>query len=277
MRTVRPLLDELGPVCARLDMADRILVALDYDGTLAPIASTPEAAVLPDETEAVLSEIAGIPGYTVAIVSGRSLVDLRQRVGANAILVGNHGLEIAGGGISFVHEGAALTREVIEYACWDLEAVFLAVRGVRIERKGLGATVHYRNAPAELEEWIRETAEATVRRYLPLVFVAPAIQAVEIRPRLAWNKGSAIRILLDHIKALHPGLVCAGDDATDEDMFGVLPRSISIKVGELGKTRASFHVSGVPELLRFLEHLASHAAMSRRATVGLVEGVATRL
>ena len=119
-----------------------MLVALDYDGTLAPIAGTPEAARLPPQTADVLSELAASDRFSVAVVSGRSLADLKGRLGLDVIYVGNHGLEIEGPGISFVHPEAEALRGAIDQACWDLEAAFEGVPG-----RGGGAQGLERDGP----------------------------------------------------------------------------------------------------------------------------------
>ena len=56
---------------------------------------------------------------------------------------------------------------------------------------------------------------------------------------------------------MSPALICAGDDATDEDMFDILPGEISIKVGPARNTRARYYVRSVAELLEFLNTLAT--------------------
>ena len=68
--------------------------AVGRDGTLAPIVSDPAAARMPAATAEILASLTARPGVTLAIVSGRSLSDLRTRVNTRAILSGNHGLEI---------------------------------------------------------------------------------------------------------------------------------------------------------------------------------------
>jgi trehalose-phosphatase len=260
MRLIRSVFDELERVTSRLDGTDRVLIALDYDGTLAPIAATPQAAAMAPETAALLSELVECPKYSVAVVSGRSIAALKQRLSSNIICVGNHGLEIEGEGISYVHEGAESTLRAIDCACWDLEAALQSVRGVTVERKQLSATVHFRQAPPDLSGWIKATVNATVRPYLSIVHVTPALEALEIRPRLGWNKGCAVRLLLEQLNTTSPGLICAGDDVTDEDMFGILRWEISIKIGSSRNTRARFHVRDVPELLRFLRIIADRGA-----------------
>jgi trehalose 6-phosphate phosphatase len=256
MTAIRPLLSELDRIYRRLDLADHVLVALDYDGTLAPIAATPEEAAISAEGLAILNDLAASSRYTLAIVSGRSIRDLKRRLALDAVYVGNHGLEIEGPGISFVHHGADATREAIDHACWDVEAAMESVRGVSVERKELSATVHSRQAPEALAPWIKATVEAVIHPYLATLHLSPARKAVEIRPRLHWNKGCAVRWLLDRLDVASPGLLCAGDDTTDEDMFDLLRWEVSIKVGSSRGTRARYYVREVPRLLKFLGLLA---------------------
>ena len=89
-----PIEDHVDRVQTTLERAPHVLCCLDFDGTLAPIVSDPSEARIRSETEPVLRTLVERPTVTVAIVSGRSVDDLRDRVDANAILVGNHGLEL---------------------------------------------------------------------------------------------------------------------------------------------------------------------------------------
>jgi trehalose 6-phosphate phosphatase len=260
MTRARWLSAELPRVLTCLEGADHVLVALDYDGTLAPIVDDPNDAAIPPETDLVLSRIAKAGQYTLAIISGRSLSDLKNRVPVNALLAGNHGLEIEGRGISFVHERATLLSTTIVEACRDLSTVFRWAPGVVVECKHLSATVHFRQAPADLRAWIRATVKAVVRPVMDLLYLAPALESLEIRPRVRWNKGSAVRMLLGMMRAANPALICAGDDRTDEDMFGIVPAEISIRVGAATPTRARYHVRTPRELVRLLQALVDAPA-----------------
>lgn len=260
MSVAKPLLSDIHGALARVATAEQVLIALDFDGTIAAITSTPEQARPSREMEDTLAAIAGNPRYSLAIVSGRSLADLRQRLRIPATYVGNHGLEIEGDGVLFVHENAVHARNVIEQATWDVEAALVGIRSVQVERKGLSATVHYRNAPAALERWIRETVRFTLRPYRRRLVTVPAIQAVEIRPRVNWHKGHAVGLLRDRLGPA-TGLVCAGDDGGDEEMFGRLSSEVSIKVGN-GRTRALYRARDISELLLFLKQLVAGAGPS---------------
>jgi trehalose 6-phosphate phosphatase len=251
------LLDDLRRA---VEAAGRVLVALDFDGTLAPIVPHPEDAAIPAETGERLRGLSCSEHCSVAVISGRSVADLQARVGLDLIYGGNHGLEIEGHGVSFVHPEAELLRHAVDYAAWDLQAALEAVSGVFIEHKGLTATVHYRQAHPDLADWIGETVTLVMRPYSRWLNTTRARKAWEIRPRLKWNKGSAVRMLLERLSP-RPLLVCAGDDETDEDMFRVSQDAISIKVGDPARTRARYHVPTTRDFLPCLDVLLSTGAI----------------
>jgi trehalose-phosphatase len=230
-------------------------LGLDFDGTLAPIADRPSSAALPPETSALLRELASSAHLSLMILSGRSLADLKSRIELDCILAGNHGLEICGGGIAFVHERAAALRHAIQCVVTDLETALAGVPGVLVEDKILTAAIHYRAVREELDGWIEATVYAVTRPYAQWLRLQPARKAWEIRPRVDWNKGSALNMVVRRLQETAPVVVCAGDDDTDEDMFRVLPESISIQVGGRSPTTARYHVGGPEELAEFLGNL----------------------
>jgi trehalose-phosphatase len=213
-------------------------------------------AAIPQETLSTLHELANMERLQIAILSGRSLEDLAARAPLRCILAGNHGLEIQAEGVSFVHRNAAVLRPAISCACADLAEAVRTVPGVIVEDKGLSATVHYRQAPADLREWVRATVQMVVRRYGQRIRVKPALLALELRPAVRWDKGSALKLLLQRVGGKRRSVVCAGDDVGDEAMFRAAPPdSVSIQVGGRSPTAARYHVSGPGELREFLETL----------------------
>ena len=92
---VKHLFDDWENIQARIRQAQTLVLFLDYDGTLTPIVSRPEMALCPSEVKRHLKQLRDLPGVFLAIISGRSLDDLRAKVGVPGIIyVGNHGLEI---------------------------------------------------------------------------------------------------------------------------------------------------------------------------------------
>jgi trehalose 6-phosphate phosphatase len=259
----QPLAEGADSIVARLSEAGHVLLALDFDGTLALLAPRPEDAVLPAATADVLRRLAAMQGVELAIVSGRQLEDVRARTGLDAIYAGNHGLEIEGHGIRFRHAQADSLRGAIDQACGALEERFQSVPGVRVEPKGLTATLHYRQAPRELETWIQATVRHAMRPYQACLGVRRGRKAWEIRPRVEWNKGSALRYLAGQPGVAGAAVLSAGDDLTDEDMFTAVPEAVSIRVGRVAHTAARFQAAGPPEFAAFLGRLESALAEAR--------------
>lgn len=250
-----PAPPDLRVIRQRIRNSKHVVLALDFDGTLAPIADRPEQAKMPAETAAILRELAGFEHVSIAILSGRSIRDLKSRVDLDVILAGNHGMEIERGGVPFVHPEANALRRRVELACGDLERALEYVPGVFVENKGLTATVHYRLAPSELAGWIEAAVYSAMRRFARRLSVNPARKAWEIRPRIDWNKGSALRLVLRHIGADEPFVICAGDDVDDERMFEASSNSVFIHVGRMGSTNALYGVNSPAELAAFLAAL----------------------
>jgi trehalose 6-phosphate phosphatase len=248
-----PLLDYLPDLAARLGAAGHVFLFVDFDGTLAPIVEDPDMAQMPAGTRRVLSTLATKENLSLGIISGRSLPDLQQRVGLkNIIYAGNHGLEISGPGLNLVNPTAAMQVEPLRELAQDLRNRLLHIPGVLVENKILTASVHFRRAPANCREAIRRTVEAAVDSTGKLFCVTPGLEVLEIKPRVNWNKGSAVRWIEEKLDRGTSLTVFVGDDITDEDAFAALPDGITVRVGPHGKTSARYHLEtqeSVPELL----------------------------
>jgi trehalose 6-phosphate phosphatase len=216
--------------------AGMLLVGLDFDGTLAPIVPVPDDAQMPETTRAVLAALARRGDTPVAIVSGRSLADLRARVPvADIYFAGNHGLEIEGPDVQRVHPDAAAARPLLERMAAELRRDLPALPGVIVEDKGLTLSVHYRMVHDEADgELIREQVRRHAQRQSG-VTLTEGKKVVEIRPAVDWDKGRAFEFLRSSLEALHgraPALFI-GDDRTDEDVFRVLGQTdCSVIVGD---------------------------------------------
>ncbi len=243
--------------------AGRILLCLDYDGTLSPIVRDPAAARLAGSTRELLRRLSASEKITLAVISGRGLEDVRERVGLeDAIYAGNHGLEIRGPAVDYLNPSARRARPVLRAAVRKLDRELAAFPGAQVEDKGLTLSVHYRRVRPPDREPVRRAvfrliAPARSRR---AVRVGEGKMVIEIRPPTPWNKGNAVNLLRRTEARRNPeGLlaVYAGDDRTDEDAFRALGKEeITIKVGSPGsKTLARYRLSGVGEVREFLRRL----------------------
>ena len=217
------LLDEHRfEVEARVAGASSLVFYLDFDGTLAPIVVAPELARMTPETRAVLQELCKQEGILVCVLSGRSLGDIKSRIGLPGLVYsGNHGLEIEGESLRFVHPEAGCCRAAIEEFNRRLAGLPLLIPGVQVEPKGLSTTLHFRRA----DPTARDQIEMIVRSLVPLdhldLMVTEGKMNYEVRPRLDWTKGSAVRWIHERIR----DRACAGlRDRRRPDRRGRLPQ-----------------------------------------------------
>ena len=225
-----PLRDHMDLVFQGIATKGQILVALDFDGTLSDIVPRPEDARLTEERRQLLRELNSRPRFAVAVISGRTVEDVRERVGLTDIAyAGHHGLEIAGPGIHHIPPEAEAFRDTVARLGETLEATAGRTPGVILEHKGLSLSIHYRLAP---QGPARQSVLRAIRRAVkPLqdsgeVRIVKGKEVVNMLPPLEWHKGSALRWLielLDSIPHRVGGIfpIYIGDDVTDEDAFTV--------------------------------------------------------
>lgn len=264
-RWVRTHLKEIQQ---RLSGRKALGVLLDFDGTLAPIVATPEQAALPEDVRTTLERLTAVPGVLVAVLSGRSLDDIRTRVGIDGLVYGgNHGLEIAAPEWTWTHPQAEAARHLITEACARLRRRLRSVRGVVIEDKGLTAGIHYRQVSHPELALVRmavyeEAGEAlTVHR---------GKQVFELHPHVTWDKGAAAREILRRVFGEQwnedVGVIYLGDDRTDEDAFLALAdEAVTVRVGAgLSPTAARYAAGDVAEVVEFLRWISEVARPSGR-------------
>ncbi len=255
MREIRNALESWDEIEGRL-AGRRLALFLDYDGTLAPIASRPELATLPEPTREVLRRLAA--AGPVTILSGRGREDVASRVGLEELTyAGSHGFDIAGPTVRLeVGEGIPA---MIDEASEELRRKLAGFQGVIVEPKRFAVAVHVRLAdPADLP--LIERVVDAVQAWLPALRKVPGKKVFELRPTMSWNKGRALLWLLN---TLYPGAdavpLYPGDDVTDEDAFRVITgRGIGILVAEEPwETAAAYSLRDPEEVRTFLERLAS--------------------
>ncbi|MDD5174167.1 MAG: trehalose-phosphatase [Candidatus Omnitrophica bacterium] len=240
-----------------------IYLFLDYDGTLTPIARTPDIAVIPKKTKDLLLRLSNIPNCKVAIVSGRTLKDVSKRIGLrNIVYVGNHGFEIKGPKINFKSPLPPYYKRTLKEVKVKLEKNLSSFRGVFIEDKGFSLSVHYRMADKDDISSIKAGFYNTIFLYElgNDVQVKRGKMLLEVRPPVSWNKGEAVSWLLGRrsfarrSKKMKVMPVYIGDDVTDEDAFESLKdKGITIFVGKTNRTKARFYLKNTEEVAQFLE------------------------
>jgi trehalose-phosphatase len=198
----------------------------------------------------------------IAVISGRALPDIRDRVGiAGIVYGGNHGLEVEGAGVMYRCPVPFTARRALDDVRGKLEKALSPVPGVFLEDKGISLTVHFRKAKrGELPVVAHAVEEAAGPYRMPGgVDVRPGKEVFEVRPFVAWNKGKTVQWLLEEGTAggEAPLPVCVGDDRTDEDAFrAVRDRGVTVFVGAPRQTKARYYLKNIGEVAEFFRRLA---------------------
>ncbi|MBU3751137.1 MAG: trehalose-phosphatase, partial [Mycobacterium sp.] len=271
MSALPDALDSFGQL-AGVIAARRPAIFFDFDGTLSEIVDQPGAAALVPGADAALRSLAAL--YPVAVLSGRGLADIRDRVGIPGLwYAGSHGFEILGpDGTQHDNEDAAQAIPLLQAAAAELTAQLAAVPGVVVEHKRYAVAVHYRNAaPTDIAAVTAAVHTVGNRSGLK---VTAGRKVVELRPKVQWNKGRTLEWIADQVAGEEPLLpIFVGDDLTDEDGFdAVLHDGVGIVVrhGEDGDraTGARFCLGSPGHVRRFIERLVSQCDIDRQTMGG---------
>ncbi|MFC2006089.1 trehalose-phosphatase [Chloroflexota bacterium] len=245
--------------------ASHTLLLSDYDGTLTPIVSRPDEAILPQAVRDDLLALAEKPTFNVGIISGRSLSEVKALVGLEGIYyAGNHGLEIEGPGLKFVNPLAKSAQDEIK----DLAQRFLTeygdIEGIIVEDKGLSLSVHYRLVKRSEEKAAAEIFHQVTSPWLHdgRIRVTSGKKVWEVRPPIDWHKGKAVETIIRELNTVLKGeqelTIYLGDDTTDEDAFKIIhrPQGWSIFIGQDNpSSNADYFLNSTSEVETFLSRL----------------------
>jgi len=242
-------------VLTQLSWSD-LLVAFDFDGTLAPIVPDPERAELLPGTRRRLRELAGL--YPCVVISGRSVRDVERRVhglGLRAV-IGNHGLEPW----RATHDLELVVQRWRAF----LERTLAELPGVELEDKTYSIAVHYRRSRQ------KKRARAAIQSALSELSGARVIggkQVINVVPAGAPHKGMALERERDRLGC--DTALFVGDDETDEDVFALEDpgRLLTVRVGPLRSSQASYCLHSqaeIDELMDRLIDLRRHGVKQRR-------------
>ena len=242
--------------------APHVLLLSDYDGTLTPIVSRPDQAILSPQVREKLCALAEKPAFSVGIISGRSLSELRGMVGIEGIYyAGNHGLEIEGPGLKLVNPVAEVAKAEIKDLARQFSARLGSIEGAIVEDKGLSLSVHYRLVKQSKVNVIAEVFHQITSPWLRegKIRVTSGKKVWEVRPPIDWHKGKAVETITKEIKAVSNCeqllTIYLGDDTTDEDAFNVIhrPQGWSIFIGqENPSSNADYFLNSTSEVTTFL-------------------------
>ncbi|XP_027337181.1 probable trehalose-phosphate phosphatase C [Abrus precatorius] len=258
----------------------RIVVFLDYDGTLSPIVNDPDRAFMSDEMRAAVHEVATY--FPTAIISGRSRDKVKDFVKLNNLYyAGSHGMDIMApsmpvrssegkhcdiarntNGTEVPFQPAKKFLPAIREILRRLENEVKEIKGAMVEDNGFCISVHFRQVK-EKDYYVLEEKVKSVLEQNPQFCLTEGKKVMEIRPSIEWNKGNAVEYFLDTLglsscSDILP--VYIGDDRTDEDAFKVIQsrgQGYPIIVSSIPReTNALYSLRDPSEVLIFLSRLA---------------------
>lgn len=244
----------------RFAARERVVVGVDFDGTLAPLVDEPaQARALPGSLD-LLVRLAALPGVDVAVVSGRDLAALRRvtRLGPEVTLIGSHGVETSREhepGDDLLTDEEAARLDALDRALADL---LERHPQVRLERKPASRVLHTRGLDAATARAALAAGEGLLEQ-VPGVHATPGKDVLELSVT-ETGKGQALKALARAHRA--EAILYLGDDVTDERAFAELgPDDVTIRVGP-GETVADFRVAdeeGAVKVLQVVLELRSRA------------------
>jgi trehalose 6-phosphate phosphatase len=224
-----------------------VLLAFDFDGTLAPIVANRHQAAMRVRTARLFATVC--ERYPSAVISGRAKADVERRLSGAKVryLIGNHGLE----------PGTRLgtfERQVVR-AHPLLQTALEAVPGIDIENKRYSLAVHYRRAREKPKA--RESIRRAVAGLPVPMRIIPGKLVINVVPEAAPSKGDALVALRDRTEA--DVAMYVGDDVTDEDVFRIDQpgRLFTIRVGRSRTSAARYYLRQQREIDTLLEHLVA--------------------
>ena len=246
----------LSSALAEAQRTTKLRLLLDYDGTLVPLARSPELAAPDQELLVLLERLAVAPGLQVDIVSGRPRETLQQWFGELPVSIwAEHGFWHRSRPGAVWEAAATVAPDWMERLNPILEQFTASTPGSHLEVKSASIAWHYRCAPREFGAQRAHELRLLLGDVLsnqPLE-VREGKKVIEVRLR-GISKG----LVAQRVQAeMQPGtvIIAIGDDRTDEDLFRALsPSSLTVAVGR-SWTAARFRLDdhrAVRRILRLL-------------------------
>ncbi|XP_041006767.1 probable trehalose-phosphate phosphatase H [Juglans microcarpa x Juglans regia] len=258
----------------------KIVMFLDYDGTLSPIVDDPDRAFMSDAMRKTVRKLATC--FPTAIVSGRCRDKIYSFVRlAELYYAGSHGMDIkgpakgckykkgSGRGVQF--QAASKFLPMIDEVYKQLVEKTKATPGAQVEHNKFCVSVHFRRVEEKKWNELAQQVRSVLKEY-PKLRLTQGRKVLEIRPTIKWDKGKALEFLLESLgfaNCANVFPVYIGDDRTDEDAFKILTekgQGFGILVSKFPKeTSASYSLQEPDEVMDFLKRLVQWKRPSLRA------------
>lgn len=254
------IFDVWDEVSRSLQKAKYIYLGFDFDGTLSPIVDDSKQASMQPEISPIIRDMVRHEVVEIAVFSGRSIGDLKERVNLEGIaLSGDHGFVIEMPSGQIYKPKSVSAKEDLQQQIARIEAITSTLSGVKLEPKESSITVHYRQASDGTGEQLKSILETLVEG--SAFQLQSGRMCWEINPRIHWNKGSAYNWVKHEYFSEDIDLfeMYIGDDRTDEDVFQAMPPGsypVFVKSSERNKAiNAQYYLNSQTEVYTLLDKI----------------------
>jgi trehalose 6-phosphate phosphatase len=255
-RAIPHLFKHWDLVAARIRASRRVVVFLDFDGTLVRIARRPDRVRLPPRTRRILRRLSKNPRVTLAVISGRRRAELQRCIGMRKI----HCLGLYGWERSAPLRLPLPALKALRLARIVLEEHLSDYPKIWIENKILSLSVHLLAASRDSKGKVRRRVRSWLRPFRQDLRCLENLRDVEILPRSIAGKGDAVLRVLATQKLRRALPIYFGDDLSDEPAFAAVRSGISVLVGAPRLTHAKFLLHDPAEVAVALSKLEAALA-----------------
>jgi trehalose 6-phosphate phosphatase len=250
-KPVPDLLKNWNDIAAQIRKRGRVVIFLDFDGTLVDIAPRPELVRLKREAREALRRLSKNPLATLVMVSGRKRAELLEHIAVPDIhYFGLYGWE------RDEHSALPLdAKKALVDVREALEPLLKKYPNLWIEDKNSSLSMHLLHVPKNLHEKFREELIAVLQPFQKKLHAVGNIRDVEILPRSIPGKGLAVREFLRDSADKRALAFYFGDDYSDESGFVAVGRGVSVQVGKPRLTKARYRVKAPVDVAKALERI----------------------
>lgn len=251
LRRPRPLFADWERVARAVTESPRLLLFLDFDGTLVNIAPRPDLVVVSMATRRILARLAAHPRTEVHVVSARRRWEIRTLLG----VPGLHYCGLYGWEREVRIALPPATRRALRRALALLTRQLQHIPGLWIEDKQSSLSIHWKDAGAVSRRRALQDACCILRQSHGQLRVIENLRDAEVLPCAIPDKGSFVREILRTGSAARSLPFYFGDDLSDEPAFAAAARGITIRVGHPRPTCAQYWLRTPAHVARALKQL----------------------
>jgi len=250
-RSTPHLFEQWESIARKIRGKNRIVIFLDFDGTLVRIAPMPDSVSLQSETREVIRRLGQNRKVELVIISGRRRADLQKFIGIRQIkYMGLYGWENKNNKKLPYAERVVLAQTLV-----DLLAELPAYPGAWIEPKLNSFSVHLKGLKEEAQRGVRQAVKKHVDLLPETLQAMNNLRDVEVAPVSIGNKGVAVRNILSQTAMRGALPIYFGDDLSDEPAFAAAGKGVSVLVGKRRATQARFFLRGPAEVTAALSKM----------------------